>query len=46
MLKRLVRFLLPSGADGTVDGKLALECRLCPIPGVNLPNNWRNLVNQ
>jgi hypothetical protein len=46
MLKRSARFLLPGGADATVDGELALECRSCPIPGVNLPNNWRDLINQ
>jgi hypothetical protein len=42
MLKRFARFL-KGGADTTADGELALVCRSCPIPGVNLPENWRDL---
>jgi hypothetical protein len=46
MLKRSARFLKAGGADATADGELAIACRLCPIPGVNLPANWRDLINQ
>jgi hypothetical protein len=46
MLKRSARFLMPGGADATADGELALVCRSCPIPGVNLPAGWRDLINQ
>ncbi|KAJ7071702.1 hypothetical protein B0H15DRAFT_925776 [Mycena belliarum] len=30
----------PSGAEGTKQGELAVECPACPRPGVNLPEGW------
>jgi hypothetical protein len=29
-----------SGIAGTEDGELALRCRACPQPGMNLPEGW------
>ncbi|KAJ7078749.1 hypothetical protein B0H15DRAFT_954431 [Mycena belliarum] len=29
-----------SGAEGTKQGELAVECPACPRPGVNLPEGW------
>ncbi|KAJ7180060.1 hypothetical protein C8R43DRAFT_871124 [Mycena crocata] len=30
------------GIDATAPGGLAIPCRACPIPGVNLPPGWEN----
>ncbi|KAJ7238457.1 hypothetical protein C8J57DRAFT_1439079 [Mycena rebaudengoi] len=30
-----------SGIAGTAQGELALRCRACPQPGVNMPTNWK-----
>lgn len=40
-LKRSGRGHDPSGAEGTVDGGLAILCPSCPHPGINLPSRWR-----
>jgi hypothetical protein len=40
MLRQAGRFLNPGGAAATADGELALKCRSCPIPGLNLPPKW------
>ena len=32
----------PSGAEGTQEGELAIECPACPHPGHNLPDGWEN----
>lgn len=42
MLKRAGRGHDPSGVDGTGPGELAVVCRACPIPGINLPEGWEN----
>ena len=42
MLKRAGRGQDPSGADGTQEGELAVECPACPHPGRNLPDGWEN----
>ncbi|KAJ7429396.1 hypothetical protein B0H11DRAFT_1768213 [Mycena galericulata] len=41
MFKRAGRGHAASGIDGTEDGELALLCRACPQPEINLPENWR-----
>ncbi|EIM90992.1 uncharacterized protein STEHIDRAFT_44851, partial [Stereum hirsutum FP-91666 SS1] len=37
LLKRGGRGLDPSGVKGTKQGSLAVDCRACPIPEVNIP---------
>ena len=39
-LKRAGRCHDPSGIAGTKQGELAVACRACPHPGVNLPADW------
>ena len=41
-LKRGGRGHDPTGVDGTQEGELAVQCRACPLPGVNLPEGWEN----
>ncbi|KAJ7016376.1 hypothetical protein C8F04DRAFT_981782 [Mycena alexandri] len=40
MLKRAGRGHADSGVTGTGQGELALDCRMCPQPGKNLPEGW------
>ncbi|KAJ7473901.1 hypothetical protein B0H11DRAFT_1918709 [Mycena galericulata] len=40
MLKRAGRGHDDSGVRGTKQGELALPCRACPQPGINLPEGW------
>ncbi|KAJ7485477.1 hypothetical protein FB451DRAFT_1392216 [Mycena latifolia] len=42
MLKRAGRAHNPTGVFGTGAGELAIECPVCPNPGVNLPEGWEN----
>lgn len=42
MLKRAGRGHDPSGVLGTKPGELAVVCRACPIPGINLPDGWED----
>jgi hypothetical protein len=42
MLKRAGRGHDPTGVGGTTAGELAVPCRACPIPGVNLPADWED----
>lgn len=42
MLKRAGRGHDPSGAEGTAEGELAVECPACPHPGHNLPDDWES----
>jgi hypothetical protein len=42
MLKRAGLGHDPTGVAGTAAGELAVPCRACPIPGVNLPEGWEN----
>ncbi|RDX40229.1 hypothetical protein OH76DRAFT_1366517, partial [Lentinus brumalis] len=39
-LKRAARCHDPSGAAGTQEGELALDCPACPHPGKNIPDDW------
>lgn len=43
MLKRAGRGHDPTGAAGTAEGELAVECPACPKPGVNLPDGWESV---
>lgn len=43
MLKRAGRAFDQDGVNATLSGSLAIPCRACPIPGVNLPSGWRNV---
>jgi hypothetical protein len=40
LFKRRGRYSLPGGAASTSAGELALPCRACPQPQVNLPDGW------
>ncbi|KAJ7794073.1 hypothetical protein B0H14DRAFT_3497397 [Mycena olivaceomarginata] len=42
-MKRFKRGHLAGGARATSQGELALQCRACPQPGWNLPENWENI---
>lgn len=42
MLKRGGRGHDPTGAAGTKDGELAVVCPSCPLPGINLPDDWES----
>lgn len=40
MTKRAGRGHDPAGIDGTSQGALAISCRACPQPDINLPAGW------
>jgi hypothetical protein len=40
MMKRAGRGHSDGGVGGTAQGELALPCRACPQPGINLPEGW------
>lgn len=40
MLKRKARGHDPEGVEATLPGTLTIPCRACPLPGINLPDNW------
>jgi len=42
LLKRGGRGHDPSGTQATSRGELAVVCPACQIPGVNLPEGWRD----
>lgn len=42
MTKRAGRGHDPTGIKGTPRGGLAVVCRACPVPDVNLPAGWEN----
>jgi hypothetical protein len=42
MLKRAGRGHAKSGVLGTAQGELAALCPCCPVPGINLPEDWEN----
>lgn len=42
MGKRAGRGHDPTGLAGTQRGGLAVPCRACPLPGVNLPDGWED----
>jgi hypothetical protein len=41
LLKRMARGHDAAGVRGTNEGQCAVLCPACPIPGVNLPVNWK-----
>lgn len=43
LLKRAGRGHDPSGVSCTQSGELAVLCPACPHPGINIPDNWREL---
>ncbi|KAF8145909.1 hypothetical protein K438DRAFT_1629288, partial [Mycena galopus ATCC 62051] len=43
MLKRAGRGHDDTGVGGTKQGELALPCRACPQPGINLPDGWNEI---
>ncbi|KAJ7144867.1 hypothetical protein C8R43DRAFT_891090, partial [Mycena crocata] len=43
-MKRAGRGHSDSGVAGTAQGELALQCRACPQPGINIPPDW-NMIN-
>lgn len=46
LLKRRGRFNLSGGATATKEGELALPCRACPQPDVNLPDGWEDAPSE
>ena len=46
MGKRAGRGHDPAGIDGTHQGSLTVPCRVCPLPDVNLPNDWSSAPDQ
>lgn len=46
LLKRSGRGHDPSGSKGTKEGECAVLCPACPIPGINLPLNWKDSTEQ
>jgi hypothetical protein len=43
MTKRAGRGHDQGGIEATVKGGLAVRCRACPQPGINLPQGWETL---
>jgi hypothetical protein len=43
ILKRAGRGHDPDGVNATKEGECAVRCLSCPRPGINLPENWRNV---
>jgi hypothetical protein len=43
MLKRAGRAFDPGGIRATAPGSLAIPCRACPLPNINLPRGWDNV---
>lgn len=44
MLKRAGRGHDSAGIDATKLGEVAVECPACPLPGKNLPDDWKTLA--
>jgi hypothetical protein len=42
MCKRAGRGHHPEGIAATQPGELAIPCRACPHPGINLPEGWED----
>ena len=42
-LKRSGRGHDKTGASGTKNGELCIQCPACPRPSVNLPDNWEDM---
>jgi CxC2 like cysteine cluster associated with KDZ transposases len=43
MLKRAGRAFDPGGVCATAPGSLAIPCRACPLPNINLPKGWEHV---
>lgn len=43
MVKRAGRAYDPGGISATAPGSLAIPCRACPLPNINLPRGWENV---
>ena len=43
MVKRAGRAFDPGGIAATAPGSLAIPCRACPLPNINIPNGWENV---
>lgn len=43
MLKRSGRAYDPGGVSSTRPGSLAIPCRACPLPNINLPHGWEDV---
>jgi len=46
MTKRAGRGHDATAISGTAQGELAIPCRACPRPGVNLPAGWETADNR
>lgn len=44
MLKRAGQGFDPGGVAATAPRSLAIPCRACPLPNVNLPKGWENVA--
>jgi putative hemolysin len=42
MCKRAGRLHEVGGIAATKERELAIECRACPLPGINLPEGWED----
>ncbi|KJA17059.1 hypothetical protein HYPSUDRAFT_70954 [Hypholoma sublateritium FD-334 SS-4] len=42
LLKRMGRGHSETGVVGTKEGECAVLCPACPLPGINLPDDWRS----
>jgi hypothetical protein len=40
------RFMFLNGRHTTPPGGIALPCRACPQPGINMPEDWRTSVKK
>jgi hypothetical protein len=40
LLKWNGRVIKPGGAAATSPGELAVDCRSCPLEGINIPKDW------
>src|SRR5882762_2223458 len=43
IVKRGGRAFDPGGICATAPGSLAIPCRACPLPNINLPRGWENV---
>ncbi|KIM82772.1 hypothetical protein PILCRDRAFT_7683 [Piloderma croceum F 1598] len=43
MVKHTGRAFDPGGIKATAPGSLAIPCRACPLPNINLPHGWENV---
>lgn len=43
-MKRAARGHVSDGLKTMSPGKLGIRCWVCPLPGVNIPDNWREVT--